>query len=349
MNEEDYLDYLSKLEKKISNSFISEYQIVEAKLANEFMKNKLIGEIQLGLEEQSISESIAVATKNPKLHALFFDRIDCSALVGISGSSIPWEYVNRLMTYESCLFNHLKFLAKFLMTDPVFTEARAFPEFNELIIYFLEQSDEFGLIGDDHCRYAINERKMVRRHAQELNSLYKCKALPVYSSIEEFCNDFQEGSYIVTQRVIKNLSIVDDEKLEWEQIKQFRQDREARNKYKQFLDFLRGKWSDGDIDYITYQIEKQYEAYNAALRKHGIETRLGVLKDIFSSKYVLPTAIASIVTNVTNPKFVPIVAGVFALGSFTLSLSEYKLNLEKFNPPDTSIAWIYEVGDVRKS
>ena len=135
MNEKDFLSYIDKIESKIKNSLLSEYHQLQSLIASQILKQKQISEIKLGLEEQNINEKIAVTTSSPKMHALFFDRIDCQGLVGIRGSEIPWEYVNRLMTYESCLFYYLNYLAKILINDPVFEEARDNPDFATILSY----------------------------------------------------------------------------------------------------------------------------------------------------------------------------------------------------------------------
>lgn len=343
MNEKDFLSYIDKIESKIKNSMLSEFHQLQTLIVSQTLKQKQLSEIKLGLEEQSINEKIAVTTSSPKLHALFFDRIDCQGLVGISGSEIPWEYVNRLMTYESCLFYYLNYLAITLMKDSVFEEVRGDADFAKILTFLLTEAQKFGLLGTDTCPYAIDKESMVRRQSEELRSLYKASAIPIYSSTDEFIKGFEEGSQIVTQRVIDNLSIVDEKKLEWKQVKQFREDRESRHKYAEFLEFLKSKWAGQNIDYYSYKIESKYHEYNESLKKHGVKTRLGAFKDIFSAKFILPSSLATITSSLTFPELAPVVAGFFAIGTLSLTLAEYKLNLSTVNPPDESIAWIYEL------
>jgi hypothetical protein len=342
MNENDFLAYLTKIENKIKNSILFELPQIKARIALEILKNKYISEVKLGLQEQNRNEKIAVITSSPKLHALFFDRIDCQALIGIQASSIPWEYVNRFITYESSLYSLLVFLSKVMMEDPVFEELRSQKMFNELVAFFLVESNKFSLFGSENCPYAVDKTNMVRRQSEGLKALYNVSATPVYSSTEEFIKEFEEGSHSVTQRVIENLSIVDDDELEWAQVKQFREDREARHKYALFLEFLKSKWESDKIDYYSYQIESKYQGYNNSLKKHGIKTRVGIFKDIFSAKFLLPTSLASITSSLTYPELTSVIAGLFAFGTLSVSLAEYKLNL-RFDPPDESIAWIYEL------
>jgi hypothetical protein len=343
MDENDFLRYLSEVEKKISNSILYELPKIRFGIAAKFLKNKYLSEIELGRNEQSKNEKIAVITSGAKLHSLFFDRIDCQAIMDGTASSIPWEYVNRYMTYETCLFSFFNNIFSIIIEDPNFEDLRQQFNFDQIAKYLLGESQKIGLFGNEHCQFFADERSMLKKQSESINALYDTNAIPVYSSNEEFVNDFGAGSYVVTQRVIDKLEIADNDQLEWSQVKQFKDDRDMRNKYAQFLDFLKSKWSGNNIDYYSYEIESKYYEYNESLKKHGIKTRIGVFKDLFSGKFILPTSMATIASSVTSPELTPILIGLFTVGKLSLSLFEYKLNLRSIDKPDKSIAWIYEI------
>lgn len=343
MTNNDYFDFIDNLIADISAAplpkEIRDFVINDVKIQRDIN----LREIDIGLSEQSKNESIAVITGNPKLHALFFDRIDVQAL-HTNAQDIPFEYKSRYLSYETCLFYLLTFILNHTSEQLISSGYMSREDMFPLVPILIERINKMAIYGSGLVPCHQFSDYSIRQYAQQLSAQYDINACPVYSSDIDISNDFQSGSQTILQRAITNLNIVDSEQLEWKQIADFRKDKEARLAYVQFLSYLRERWDIYDKDVFLYEIEKSYHDYNKSLKKHGIMTTIGFIKDLFSTEFVLPTAISSITTEFINPTLTPFVTGAFVAGSIAFQVLQYKADI-KYEKPDTSIAWLIAINN----
>lgn len=338
MTNSDYVSFINNLIKEIASLPLPK-GIIDFVINNVIIEQNLCAnEMEMGLREQDKNERIAVITGNPKLHALFFDRLDVQAL-HTDAHDIPFEYKSRYLTYETSLFYLLSFIlnhtSEQLINSGYIDRAGMAP----LALLLIEKINNVAIYGHGLIPCSTFVNVSIRKYAQQLSKQYSINVFPVYPDDISISNDFEHGSQTIIQRTIKNLNIADEEHLEWKQISDFRKDKESRLAYINFLNYLRERWDIYDKDIFLYEIEKSYYEYNKSLKKHGIMTTLGFIKDLFSTEFVLPTAISSVASQILNPSLTPYVTGAFVVGSIVFNICKYKTDL-KYEKPDTSIAWL---------
>lgn len=343
MTHTEYINFIKQLEIEISLLPLPlgiKELIIDAVRTQQERSDE---EIKMGLDEQSENETVAIITSNPKLHALYFDRLDVQALHD-SAEDIPFKYKSRYLTYETCLYHLLAFILNHILEQLVCDGLCNRVQLAPLVILLLQKSEKVAIYGNGFIPCDNFSNMCIRQYAKQLSTQYSIDPCPIYSTEAEISKDFAAGSHMILQRVVSNLNIVDENKLEWEQIDEFRKDKESRLSYIHFLNYLRERWDIYDTDLFIYEIEKSYYEYKKALKKHGMTTRIGFLKDLFSTEVVLPTAISSVASHIINPALMPFITGTFFAGTIAFKILQYKADV-KFEKPDSSIAWLIGLED----
>lgn len=122
-----------------------------------------------------------------------------------------------------------------------------------------------------------------------------------------------------------NLKVIDAENADWEQILEFRKDKDALKKLRRFKLFFYDELADKDLSYINDLIAVKMEDYENSCKKHGIDMIQKSYKTILNSKILLAgfsTSIAALIVN--KPELFQlsaIGAGVLELGRITLEVS----------------------------
>lgn len=107
-----------------------------------------------------------------------------------------------------------------------------------------------------------------------------------YESSQDQSQEFQPGSKEVLMTAITSLEIVNEKGLSWEQVLEFRRDREARKKYRRLV-----RWLDAELratapSDVIGAMEDRLDGYQWAIRKHGLSTALGVVSALLDPKFL---------------------------------------------------------------
>jgi hypothetical protein len=113
-----------------------------------------------------------------------------------------------------------------------------------------------------------------------------------YPSRASQSQELKVGPKEVLLAAFNDLNIVDEDRLSWEQVREFRLDAEARVKYRRLSRWLDLQLKEGSPQEIVDLIATRLDDYEWSLRKHGIKTVTGSLASIFDPKF-LPVASAS--------------------------------------------------------
>lgn len=105
-------------------------------------------------------------------------------------------------------------------------------------------------------------------------------ALPVFSNSAELDKYCPSGPTAVYQAVIDNVPLIDDSHLSWDQVLEIRQDQEANQKLRDFRVWTRSLDDAITIEEAEDLIAQRLEDYELAIKKHGLETRLGAYKTV---------------------------------------------------------------------
>ncbi|WP_020589287.1 hypothetical protein [Desulfobacter curvatus] len=105
-------------------------------------------------------------------------------------------------------------------------------------------------------------------------------------------NEYKPGDRDIIIASLNELQIVDENSLEWEQVIEFRKDKDARKKYRGFVHWLDKEMVGKPTPFIIDEIDERLEKYEWAIKKHGIKTVLGGLYSAVDLKSLLGSAVA---------------------------------------------------------
>ena len=155
--------------------------------------------------------------------------------------------------------------------------------------------------------------------------------IPIYDFIKQRNKMYQNGNREVVITTLTDLGIVDEKQLAWDQVIEFRSDKENQKKYKRFLHWLDSGMIGKSQAYIESEIRDRLEDYSVSLKKHGIRTVLGILS--------VTILVAGFVKEPNIISFAPLVL-TFAKEKLDFTDREKGLRGE--------ISWVYEVKKLKK-
>lgn len=172
------------------------------------------------------------------------------------------------------------------------------------------------------------------------------KVYPIYTSEEKRDEEFKTGQYRVVVGSLRDLEIVDEEYLSWEQVLEFRDDSEIKADYRKFIHWLDGQMVGKPTQYVIDEIGVKYDKYKTALRKHGLKTKIGVLASMIDSKTLL-SSIAAVGGAVIagEPLFGALAAAGVLLGKSLVTIGEAKIDLENIREQYGEIAFVAQVNE----
>lgn len=155
----------------------------------------------------------------------------------------------------------------------------------------------------------------------------------------------QTGDGFALEAVLSHIPVIDQAQISWEQIIDFRQDKETIRKYREFRMWLRDSLTASSPSEATELINKKLESYEWAMRKHGLATVQGALTFIFDFKKLGIAATAATAGGaIAGPIGSAFAAGVAIAGQATAWAIERKIKREETQRgPDSEVAYIYDV------
>jgi len=121
--------------------------------------------------------------------------------------------------------------------------------------------------GSIDTRLAYGLRAVSRAYGKE-----GCIVVPSFSSYHAFDEEFSTGREIAFEGALKNISVVDDGKLDWNQIIDFRQDKDSLRKYRDLRLWLQNGLNANSPSEAADKIGAKLDAYDWAMKKHGLAT-----------------------------------------------------------------------------
>ena len=186
---------------------------------------------------------------------------------------------------------------------------------------------------------------LARQSANSIFQKYKIKVSTQFSSNKIQLKLFEEGDKDVIITTLDNLRIVDENSLTWEQVLELRNDQQSRNKYKRFIHWLDKEMIGKSQSFIEDEIAIKLSDYEEALKKHGIKTTLGTVKEMINSKaFLAGVGLSSLGIAPDTPLPVLIAGGSLAISGIVINVAEKLLAYKEVETgKDSEISWVYEV------
>lgn len=187
--------------------------------------------------------------------------------------------------------------------------------------------------------------------AKSLSETYSengIKAVPLYPSNAAFATDFPDGENLTYQAAINNLPLVPDASLTWDEILEFRKDREAVRKYRAFRLWL----SDGLKAQTLHQaqdlIAQRLDDYDWAIKKHLLKSTTGIISQILSVKNISALSTGAMVSGfLGGPIWSAVTAGLLIGSNISVWIAERKIERKELDyEAFADVALLYQVKQV---
>jgi hypothetical protein len=179
----------------------------------------------------------------------------------------------------------------------------------------------------------------------EFPKLFYTQPTIFYHSQKHFQDDFSNGKQEVLTSAISNIAMVQEAKLNWEQVIEFRKDKEARIKYIRLT-----RWIDNELltkpkNQIEDEIAIKLDDYNWTIKKHGIQTAIGTLSSIIDAKFLSSSSLATTAAALTGGGLLAALTSLSLLfGKTAITFgSKYIENLEKRRKDNFEIAYLFDI------
>jgi len=159
--------------------------------------------------------------------------------------------------------------------------------------------------------------------------------IPIYGSVKERDTQYNEGDRKAVVIALSNIKVVDEDNLIWEQVLEFRADKEIQQKYKRFLHWLDEKMVGKSQAFVEDDISIRLKDYEQALKKHGIKTVVGEVSEVIAGGGLIGLA---------DPKLGFLTAGALVAGKVIVKVAKILLDFDDVERGQNSeISWVYEV------
>jgi hypothetical protein len=189
-----------------------------------------------------------------------------------------------------------------------------------------------------------------RKVAKAFWMKHKRTLSPIYASRELRDCQYREGDRSIVAVALSNLEVVSEDDLTWEQVLEFRKDRDAKEKYRRFLHWLDRDMIGRSQAYIEDEIALRLGDYKAALKKHGIRTLVGTIEEVLDGKYLI--GVASITGSMTlagHPTLGGLAGAGLVVGKVGVKLVENLLDFDDAERgANSEISWVYQLKELTK-
>jgi len=257
-------------------------------------------------------ETAAIAMDRSKTAALFYDRVWSPPLANDVPHSIAFH---GRSTYEVDLVT-LMLLAS---TVEHGNELNVAP--HAVIESMRQKTGEIAsrrLVSHAGIGRRVDE-SITRAAATAIAERHSVTVVPVFESAAARDAEYRIGQHEAVIALLSNLSVVDEEALSWEQVVQFRSDPEARSAFRSCAHWLDRDMVGKPLSYIEDDIGIRLEAYDRAVRTHGLRTVVGSLSALVDSRFLAAATLATTVAAHFSGGLAALVAGA-ALGLGKVSL-----------------------------
>lgn len=209
------------------------------------------------------NETFAIAVTKPKTAALCFDRVYASPIVM---EKVPEHIGFYGATYgETYLWAQIKFQLEGFLGGPRQADEDAKQE--------KEQEHDIAEFMNTHI-------------ARMYSDAHDQSPTIVFPTTEDLDSELGRGSARSLALILDGLPVVDEERLEWDQVDEFRQDSEARVKYRRLM-----RWFDINTPKLTEsqlidEVAIRLDDYEWSIKKHGFELAAGCVTALMDPKFL---------------------------------------------------------------
>lgn len=133
----------------------------------------------------------------------------------------------------------------------------------------------------------------LRLMCAEMREHFQIVPTIIYESQALLEKDYPAGPQQVLNATIDNISIVDEKKLTWKQVVEFRRDVEARRKYQRLVRWVDAELKARTANEVADLLAIRLDDYEWSLKKHGLKATIGTLGSLVDPKFIGATSAAT--------------------------------------------------------
>lgn len=160
--------------------------------------------------------------------------------------------------------------------------------------------------------------------------------VPVYDSEVDLRGNFQTGREAVLTAAIGNIGIVDEALLEWEQVAQIRQDSDSGTALRKLRHWFDAGLAQREQSFVEDEILKRLDAYENALKKHGVLTVVGEFQSLINS----PSFAVALGAGLVVPEYWLVPAGI-AVANVVIKLAKATVERKFIKHDHAEIAYVH--------
>jgi hypothetical protein len=187
------------------------------------------------------------------------------------------------------------------------------------------------------------EQSLMKFQQASVLTVAKRVVSPVFAQEQDFATEYKEGAHDIITAILRDVALVDEESLEWEQVLEFRKDEKARQHYRQLIHWLDWDCVGKSPALIQEAVAKKLSDYQAALENHGIRTKLGVLATVLSASTLI--ASGAVVVATAPLALIPLLGAIVPLAGYgVLQVVKSRTDLDDLTRgPNAEVAFIHDV------
>lgn len=223
----------------------------------------------------------------------------------------------------------------------------------QMLIIMMEAAKETGLAVDFNLdefssispqQKAINERKSLTRMFSQQSSQFSLHPTIIYANQSDE-SDVSKDSKSVLTTALTNLQIVDEEKLSWDQVLEFRKDPDAVAYYRRITRFIDGSIVGRSQAELEDVLSDRLENYEWSIKKHGIRAKLGSISATLDPKFLSATSLVAGSAAIAGGAVWGALAGLtIALGKAAVSFGTARIEgQDELRASNFEIAYVHEV------
>jgi hypothetical protein len=202
-----------------------------------------------------------------------------------------------------------------------------------------------GRFDPDPAVFAAAIKGVAERHAHLGRTVY-------YSGpTSEFARDFQAANASCARfaAIISDIPIVESRSLEWNQVVEFRKDKENAKKYRALRNWVLDAVQAETVEQAKELIEERVDKYKEAVKAWRFNTTAGAIKNVIEFKNLSKDSLGALVGKEIDPVWGPIVATLIAVSADTFHYVVDQMGeLRKIHDEYRQIAYLNDVQSLLK-
>lgn len=200
----------------------------------------------------------------------------------------------------------------------------------------------------EHFRKAAEHGRIDWLALQELIPQYERRGMaviPIFGSLKSWCASDSDEVDCAYEAILQNIPTISIQSSDWKQVLEFRDDDEALRKLRDLRLWVLESLARHSVQHATDMIGKKIDDYCWAIRKHGFETRVGLVSLFLEPKTLTTVAALSTAAGlVGGPLWSALAVGLSCAGNVGTYIAKRTIDLAAVKRGQNSeIAYLYDI------